>query len=96
MLDGAPETLQGGRPQSPSACFSQAAPAIYSPGLNQHLFTLPKAAGPKVEQEVLPTALERKEGADGEQAALQPEEDPSERSRREATAPAQLSQWEET
>uniref|UniRef100_A0A674IRN8 3CxxC-type domain-containing protein n=1 Tax=Terrapene triunguis TaxID=2587831 RepID=A0A674IRN8_9SAUR len=72
--------------------MGQAGPAICSPGLNRHLFTLPEAARPQV---VPPTAPERKEGADGEQVALQPEEEPGERSQRADTTPAQQSQPEE-
>ncbi|TFK06196.1 glucocorticoid modulatory element-binding protein 2 [Platysternon megacephalum] len=78
-----PCTLQGSRPQSPSAHFSRAGPAIYSPRLDRRLSTLP-------------TAPERKEGADGEQVVLQPKEEPGKRSQGADTAPIQQSQPEET
>ncbi|XP_067419057.1 protein ZAR1-like [Emydura macquarii macquarii] len=75
-----PRKLQPGRLQSPSGRFSQAAPAVYSPVLDRRLFTLPEAARPKAEQEAPAAAPEGQDGADGEQAALHPEE-PGERSR---------------
>uniref|UniRef100_A0A8C3S8Y6 Uncharacterized protein n=1 Tax=Chelydra serpentina TaxID=8475 RepID=A0A8C3S8Y6_CHESE len=80
----------------PTSHFSLAAPAVYSPGLDWRLFTLPEAAEPKAAQEAPPMALERKEGADGEQAAWQPEEEPGERNQGVDTAPTQQSQQEET
>uniref|UniRef100_A0A8C3F961 Zygote arrest 1 like n=1 Tax=Chrysemys picta bellii TaxID=8478 RepID=A0A8C3F961_CHRPI len=86
-VDASVQCLMG-----PSAHFSRAGSAICSPGLDRHLFTLPEAARPQV---VPSTPPERKEGADGEQVALQPEEEPGERSQRADTAPAQQSQPEE-
>uniref|UniRef100_A0A8C8RUI2 Zygote arrest 1 like n=1 Tax=Pelusios castaneus TaxID=367368 RepID=A0A8C8RUI2_9SAUR len=68
-----PRTLQAGRPQSPSARFSRAAPAVYSPVLDRRLFTLPEAAGPKAEQEAPAAAPEGNEGAAGEPALVMTE-----------------------
>uniref|UniRef100_A0A452IVL7 Uncharacterized protein n=1 Tax=Gopherus agassizii TaxID=38772 RepID=A0A452IVL7_9SAUR len=90
-------TLQGTCPQSSSARFIWAGPAIYSPGLDWRLFTLAVVARPQV---VPPMAPERKEGADGGQVALQPRKSPA-RGARESQRKSQcvitklsLLQWE--
>uniref|UniRef100_A0A8C0GMM8 Zygote arrest 1 like n=1 Tax=Chelonoidis abingdonii TaxID=106734 RepID=A0A8C0GMM8_CHEAB len=85
----------GWMPQCSSSSnpFSWAGPAIYSPGLDWHLFTLAAVARPQVAP---PTAPERKEGAGGEQVAPQLEEEPGKRSQGADTAPSQQPQPEET